>query len=93
MLEEQGKVGGLLRLKVTAGGCSGLNYNFELADEVLADDVIAETDGSRVVVDPKSDVHLNGSVVDYVEGNSWIVFLAADKFKCFIGYCEVEGIT
>lgn len=63
---KQGKPA-ILRLAVDGGGCSGFQYRFELADSPEADDVISETDGVRLVVDPVSLDLLDGSVVDYVE--------------------------
>lgn len=56
----------VLRLSVDGGGCAGFTYKFGLG-EPEADDVIAETDGVRLVVDPVSRDLLEGSEVDYVE--------------------------
>lgn len=57
----------ILRLSVEGGGCSGFQYQFGLADAPASDDVIAETDGVRLVVDPVSLDLVAGCVVDYVE--------------------------
>lgn len=57
----------ILRLSVEGGGCSGFQYKFGLADSADADDVIAETDGVRLVVDPVSIDLVSGCTVDYVE--------------------------
>ena len=57
----------ILRLSVEGGGCSGFQYRFGLADAPDADDIIAETDGVRLVVDPVSLDLVAGCVVDYVE--------------------------
>jgi iron-sulfur cluster insertion protein len=57
----------ILRLAVEGGGCSGFQYTFGLADAPLADDMIAETDGVQLVVDPVSLDLVAGCVVDYVE--------------------------
>ena len=57
----------LLRLSVEGGGCSGFQYKFELADSPDGDDLIAETDGVRLVVDPMSLELVAGCVVDFVE--------------------------
>jgi iron-sulfur cluster assembly accessory protein len=56
----------VLRLAVEGGGCSGFTYKFALG-EPEAEDVIAETEGVRLVVDPVSLDLLEGSEVDYVE--------------------------
>lgn len=57
----------ILRLSVEGGGCSGFQYQFGLAEGPDADDVVAETDGVRLVVDPVSLDLVAGCVVDYVE--------------------------
>jgi iron-sulfur cluster insertion protein len=63
---KQGKPA-ILRLSVDGGGCSGFQYRFGLADDVAADDSIAETAGVRLVVDPISLDLVDGAEVDYVE--------------------------
>lgn len=65
LLAKQGKPQGMLRLRVAAGGCSGLNMEFELAEAAGPDDKVYEAEGARVVVDPKSEFFLYGSRVDY----------------------------
>lgn len=64
--ERQGKPA-ILRLTVEGGGCSGFQYRFDLADAAENDDVISETDGVRLVVDPVSLDLVAGSTVDFVE--------------------------
>src|SRR3546814_10046190 len=56
-----------LRLAVDGGGCSGFTYRFGLAEEIDADDVITETDGVKLVVDPVSIDLVRGCVVDFVD--------------------------
>ncbi len=57
----------ILRLSVEGGGCSGFQYKFDLADGPDADDLVSETEGVRLVVDPVSLDLVSGSVVDFVE--------------------------
>jgi iron-sulfur cluster assembly accessory protein len=57
----------ILRLSVEGGGCSGFQYRFGLADVAEADDVVAQTDGVQLVVDPVSLDLVGGALVDYVE--------------------------
>jgi iron-sulfur cluster assembly accessory protein len=57
----------ILRLAVDGGGCSGFQYRFGLADGPDADDLVVETDGVKLVVDPVSLDLVSGCVVDYVE--------------------------
>jgi iron-sulfur cluster insertion protein len=57
----------MLRLAVDGGGCSGFQYRFELAEETEADDIVSETDGVRLIVDPASLELVAGCTVDFVE--------------------------
>ncbi|MXO91432.1 iron-sulfur cluster insertion protein ErpA [Pontixanthobacter aquaemixtae] len=57
----------ILRLSVEGGGCSGFQYKFDLADGSEDDDMVSETDGVKLVVDPVSLDLVGGSVVDFVE--------------------------
>ena len=63
---KQGKPA-ILRLAVDGGGCSGFQYRFGFADAPEADDMVAETDGVRLVVDAMSLDLVRGCSVDYVE--------------------------
>lgn len=64
--EKQGKPA-ILRLSVEGGGCSGFQYKFDLTDAAEQDDMVSETGGVRLVVDPVSLDLVAGSTVDYVE--------------------------
>lgn len=57
----------VLRLAVEGGGCSGFQYRYALAEAIEPDDVIAETDGVKLVVDPISLDLVRGAAVDFVE--------------------------
>ena len=64
--ERQGKPA-MLRLSVDGGGCAGFTYKFALADDIEADDTVAETSGVKLVVDPMSLELVQDSAVDFVE--------------------------
>ncbi len=66
LAEKQGKPP-VLRVKVGAGGCSGMSYSFEIAGELKTDDIVFEAHGAKAVVDPRSDFFIGGSEVDYYE--------------------------
>ncbi len=57
----------VLRLSVEGGGCSGFQYKFDLSEGAENDDLVSETDGVTLVVDPISLDLVSGSVVDFVE--------------------------
>ena len=54
-----------LRLGVKTTGCSGMAYVLEFVDEIEADDKVFESNGVKVVIDPKSLLYLDGTEVDY----------------------------
>ena len=63
-LAKRGKGVGL-RLGVRTSGCSGLAYKLEFADAVNPEDVLFESNGVKVLVDPKSLPYLDGTVLDF----------------------------
>ncbi len=67
LMEKEGRANGVLRVAVVGGGCSGLSYKMDLQDGPAARDFVVETQGIRVVVDPKSAIYVTGCEVDYVE--------------------------
>jgi iron-sulfur cluster assembly protein len=67
LLTKQGRAQGVLRVAVVGGGCSGLQYKMDLQDGPASRDILVETSGIRVVVDPKSALYVTGSELDYVD--------------------------
>jgi iron-sulfur cluster assembly accessory protein len=67
LLARQGRPGGVLRVAVVGGGCSGLQYKMDLQDAPANRDILVETAGVRVVVDPKSALYVTGSELDYLD--------------------------
>jgi iron-sulfur cluster assembly protein len=67
LLAKQGRVNGVLRVAVVGGGCSGLQYKMDLQDAPANRDILVETAGVRVVVDPKSALYVTGSELDFVD--------------------------
>lgn len=65
LLGRQGRPEGALRVKVIGGGCSGLQYQMDLVDGPLDRDIMVESGGVRVVIDPKSALFVGGSELDY----------------------------
>jgi iron-sulfur cluster assembly accessory protein len=67
LLNKQGRHSGVLRVTVVGGGCSGLQYKMDLQDGPANRDILVETAGVKVVVDPKSALYVTGSELDYVD--------------------------
>jgi iron-sulfur cluster assembly accessory protein len=66
LLTKQGRPQGVLRVAVVGGGCSGLQYKMDLQDNPANRDILVESAGVRVVVDPKSALYVTGSELDYI---------------------------
>ena len=65
LLEKKGYAAGALKVSVVGGGCSGLQYQMELVPGAGPKDILVESRGVRISVDPKSAVFLSGSEIDY----------------------------
>ena len=65
LLTRQGRPQGALRVAVIGGGCSGLQYKMDLVDGPANRDILVESAGVRVVIDPKSALFVSGSELDY----------------------------
>ena len=63
--DQEGATG--LRVKVVGGGCSGLSYQLVLEREGGGADKIYDCEGITVYVDPKSNLFINGTQIDYQE--------------------------
>src|SRR5271168_5345905 len=66
LLARQGRPNGVLRVAVVGGGCSGLQYKMDLQDAPANRDILVESAGVKVVVDPKSALYVTGSELDFV---------------------------
>lgn len=64
-LAKRGKGVGI-RLGVRTSGCSGMAYKLEFVDEIDPADMVFESHGVKVAVDPKSLAYLEGTELDYV---------------------------
>ena len=63
---KEGRALPILRVRVTAGGCSGFTYDLSFSDGPADDDAVIEAaDGVRVLVDPKSAPIVRGSTLEF----------------------------
>jgi len=76
LLEKSGQPNAALRLRVTSGGCSGMEYKIEPdAQPPKPTDTVVETQGIKVYMDAKGLLYMAGSELDYVSS------LMASGFK------------
>lgn len=65
-LEKRGTPNSYLRLGLKGGGCSGFTYVIQFEDDPPRDrDRVFESNGINIVVDQKSLVYLNGTILDW----------------------------
>lgn len=56
-----------LRVFIAGGGCSGFQYGMAFENTLEEGDVVFESHGVRLYVDPASAMYLGGATVDYVD--------------------------
>lgn len=56
-----------IRFMVRSSGCSGWMYSLEYAEAEQEGDLVFESKGVKIFVDPKSYVHISGTVLDYTK--------------------------
>jgi iron-sulfur cluster insertion protein len=77
-----------LRLAVNGGGCSGFQYEFNVATAREAEDLAFEKDGTTVLVDNVSMLYVDGSELDFEDslmGQSFKVNNPQAKSSCGCG--------
>ena len=65
LVATSGKSDAGLRVKVVGGGCSGLQYKMDLVDSPANRDILIQSQGVQVVIDPKSALFVSGSELDF----------------------------
>ncbi len=93
LLGARGKPSAGIKVGVRSGGCSGLAYTIEYADEIGPyDEVVAYPDNAniqfKVLIDPKAVMYIIGTTMDFVEEKmkSGFVFVNPnEKGRCGCG--------
>ena len=68
LIVEEGNAELKLRVFVTGGGCSGLQYGFTFDEVANEDDTVMQKNGVSLLIDPMSYQYLVGAEIDYTEG-------------------------
>ena len=77
-----------VRVAVREGGCNGMTYSMDFADEGDPADEVMEIDGVRLLIDPMSVMYLVGTEMDFVEeklGASFVFRNPNEKGRCGCG--------
>ncbi len=90
------KIGGLIRetngeveavrIYVSGGGCSGMQYGMTFSEQVESFDcIMSGDDGVKLVVDPIARSFLEGAEIDYVDDGLNASFVFNNVFKAVGG--------
>ena len=66
MADAEGRYQGV-RVGVTNGGCAGMSYTMDYAEEVKPLDEVVEDKGVKIFIDPKAILFLIGTEMDFVK--------------------------
>ena len=67
LLAKEGNPQLALRIFVSGGGCSGMQYGMAFDDNRRPDDLVIQQDGVQIIVDDFSAPYIRGSQIDYVD--------------------------
>lgn len=88
LIEEEGNADLKLRVLVSGGGCSGLQYGFTFDEVTNEDDTVLNKNGVQLLVDPMSLQYLVGAEIDYqdgLEGAQFVIKNPGAKSTCGCG--------
>jgi len=77
--------GWLLRIAVVAGGCNGLTYDLYFVERPGPEDAVVESGPVRLAVDRASAALLDGTVIDFAKGPSFLFDNPRARRTCSCG--------
>ncbi|MCL4675823.1 MAG: iron-sulfur cluster assembly accessory protein [Pararhodobacter sp.] len=66
LMDKQSKMG--LRIGVKKGGCAGMEYTMQFADQIDPHEEVIEQGKARVIIAPMAQMFLFGTEIDYQTG-------------------------
>lgn len=94
LIAEKNLSGYGLRVFVSGGGCSGMQYGMAFENTSEDGDFVFESQGMRVYLDSASAMHLDGATVDYVDsvmGGGFKIENPNEASSCGCGSGEASG--
>lgn len=67
LLEQRNIPNHALRVFVSGGGCSGMQYGMAFEEAPREFDKVVNVEGVRLLIDPTSLMYLEGATIDYVD--------------------------
>jgi iron-sulfur cluster assembly accessory protein len=67
LMEQRQIPGHALRVFVSGGGCSGMQYGMAFEANAQAEDYVMQVEGVRLLVDSTSLIYLQGATIDFVD--------------------------
>ena len=81
-----------VRVFVTGGGCSGMNYGMTFSDSSdILDSIFEGSEGFRVVIDPYALAYMKGAEIDYSEDGANASFVFNNVFQAVGGSGSCGG--
>jgi iron-sulfur cluster assembly accessory protein len=74
LIAQRNLPGYCLRVYVSGGGCSGIQYGMAFDNNIRTEDTVTESNGLKILVDEVSIRYLQGATVDYIDGEQGIGF-------------------